>query len=52
MSYTRYLQELLAPLGKPVLMGLACGHCLPTLSLELGGRCRLDASARTLTMLP
>lgn len=52
LTLEQIFRELLAPLGKPVLMGLACGHCLPTLSLELGGRCRLDASARTLTMLP
>lgn len=40
--------ELIAPAGKPVLMGLACGHCIPTLSLPLGAPAVLDADARTL----
>lgn len=43
--------ELIAPAGKPVLMGLACGHCIPTLSLPLGAKAVLDADARTLEVL-
>lgn len=43
--------ELIAPAGKPAVMGLACGHTLPTLSLPLGALAELDADALTLTVL-
>ncbi len=45
-------QELIVPAGKPVVMGLACGHVLPTLSLPLGARAILDADRLTLEVLP
>lgn len=40
----------LLPQGKPVLMSYTCGHCLPTMSLPLGARAKLDADAKTLTI--
>lgn len=43
--------ELIAPAGKPAVMGLACGHILPTLSLPLGARAELDADGLTLNVL-
>lgn len=43
--------ELIAPAGKPTVMGLACGHVLPTLSLPLGAEAVLDADAGTLELL-
>src|SRR5699024_8910684 len=36
-------RELIAPAGKPTVMGLACGHVIPTLSLPLGAQAALDA---------
>ena len=36
-------RELIAPAGKPAVMGLACGHVIPTLSLPLGAQAALDA---------
>lgn len=36
-------EELIVPAGKPVLADVACGHVLPTLSLPLGKRVKLDA---------
>ena len=44
--------ELIVPAGKPVLMDVACGHVLPSLSLPLGAPAVLDADAGTLTVLP
>ena len=52
LPLTDIFRELLLPAGKPVLMGLPCGHVLPTLSLPLGETVRLDASAGTLEVLP
>lgn len=43
--------ELIAPAGKPVIMGLACGHTLPSLALPLGAQAELDADALTLRVL-
>lgn len=42
--------QLIAPAGKPVLMGLACGHVLPTLALPMGRMCAMDAGAGTLIL--
>ena len=52
LPLTDIFRELLLPAGKPVLMGLPCGHVLPTLSLPLGETVRLDASAGTMEVLP
>lgn len=43
--------ELIAPAGKPAVMGLACGHTLPSLALPLGAMAALDADAGTLELL-
>lgn len=45
------LRERLWPLGKPVLAGWPSGHGTPNRPLPLGLRARLDAGARTLTLL-
>ena len=45
------IRDVVAPSGKPIMTGLRCGHCTPKLTLPLGAKCRLDATARTLTVL-
>ena len=40
-------RQLLVPSGKPILMDIPCGHCLPTLALPLGRIVAMDAAART-----
>ena len=42
-------RQLLVPAGKPILMDIPCGHCLPTLALPLGARVRMDADTKTIT---
>lgn len=44
-------QEFFAPLGKPTIAGFPFGHEPNPLTLPLGVRARLDAGARTLTLL-
>ena len=44
--------ERIGPVGKPALMGLACGHVLPTMALPLGALVTMDAAAGTLEVLP
>jgi len=43
--------DFFGPLGKPVISGFPFGHEPNPLSLPLGVRARLDADARTLTLL-
>lgn len=40
------------PLDIPVVKGFKIGHCEPHFSVPLGAKARLDADARTLTVLP
>jgi muramoyltetrapeptide carboxypeptidase len=44
-------RDLLAPLGKPTITGFPFGHEANPLTLPLGVRVRLDADAKTLTLL-
>ena len=51
LNCAEVLADAFTGLGKPVLSGLACGHCLPTLSLPLGVKVRLDTNRMELTVL-
>lgn len=48
---TPVLLDRLGALGKPVLAGWPAGHGVPNRPLPMGLRVRLDAGARTLTLL-
>ena len=50
LTLLQVFKDIVAPCGKPVLMGFPAGHCLPTLSLPLGVEAVLDADAGTLTV--
>lgn len=50
-SARRVLERAIAALGLPALSGAAFGHGLRNLALPAGVRARLDAGARTLTLL-
>ena len=41
------IEEILTPLGKPLGIGLPCGHCLPTATLPLGATVRITAGVLT-----
>lgn len=43
-------QQLIVPSGKPAIMDVACGHCLPTLALPMGRMCTLDGDSCTITL--
>ena len=43
--------DLLTPYGKPAVLGFPFGHVTPNYALPLGVRARLDADAKTLTLL-
>jgi muramoyltetrapeptide carboxypeptidase len=44
-------QDIIVPLGKPAIIGFPFGHVANPLTLPLGVRARLDATAGTLTLL-
>ncbi|HEY9053675.1 MAG TPA: LD-carboxypeptidase [Rectinemataceae bacterium] len=51
LSIPEIFEDIVAPAGKPLVMGLAAGHCSPSLSLPLGVAYRLDACACELSLL-
>ncbi|NLG25662.1 MAG: LD-carboxypeptidase [Clostridiales bacterium] len=51
LTLPQIVRDLIAPAGKPVLAGLAAGHCEPSVALPLGVMCSLDADRRTLSLL-
>ena len=51
-SLTMILDEALAGYDVPVLYDVDFGHGDPIFTFPIGGRCRLDASNRTLRLLP
>ncbi len=51
LTLPEVLEELLGPLGIPVLYGFPCGHGPHRATLPLGVRARLDAEAAALTIL-
>jgi muramoyltetrapeptide carboxypeptidase len=50
LSLREVLDDLIVPLGKPAIYGLACGHGTYHLTLPLGVRCRLDATRGVLSI--
>ena len=51
LTLMQVFEDILKPLGIPVLGGVTCGHDLPTLSLPLGATAELDAEAQTLRIV-
>jgi muramoyltetrapeptide carboxypeptidase len=51
LSVPEILAEILAPLGRPAIYGLACGHGAHQVTLPIGVRARLDASRGVLAIL-
>jgi len=51
LALEQVLEARFAGIGKPVLRGVACGHVLPSLSLPLGARVRMDAGVCRVDMV-
>ncbi|WP_336636014.1 LD-carboxypeptidase [Lysinibacillus fusiformis] len=43
LSLQTIFDEILVPFNKPIISGITCGHCLPTMSLPLGRTITMDA---------
>ena len=42
LSLMEIFEELIIPENTPTIYNLACGHCLPTISIPLGGEVKID----------
>ncbi len=51
LTLQQVFDEILAPLGIPILADITCGHVLPTLSLPLGKTVKLDATNQTIEVV-
>ncbi len=51
LTLEEIIRDVVAPSGKPIFIGLRCGHCTPKLTLPFGVKCRMDADKCTLTVL-
>jgi muramoyltetrapeptide carboxypeptidase len=51
LSMSELLDDILGPIGKPVLAGVVFGHTHEKATLPLGVEAELDASAKTLTIV-
>ena len=47
LTLDQIFEELIAPAGKPTILGVQCGHSTPTLSLPMGRTFQMDANACT-----
>ena len=52
LSLNEVLRHYTENLGTPVMNGFKIGHCEPHFAVPLGANARLDADAKTLTILP
>lgn len=52
LTLEEVLEFYTGSLGKPVVSGFKIGHCEPHFGVPLGARAKLDADAKTLTILP
>lgn len=50
LSLRQILEDLIVPLGKPAIYGLACGHGTYHLTLPIGVQARLDATEGLLSI--
>ena len=50
LTIREILEDLVVPMGKPAIFGLACGHGAHHLTLPLGVRARLDATRGILSL--
>ncbi len=51
LSLMQIFEELIVSEGKPTLYDVCCGHCLPTLTLPLGAKVKIDANNQEINIL-
>lgn len=51
LSLMEVFEELIKPENKPTIYNVACGHCMPTMSLPLGSKVMIDGDKSEITIL-
>lgn len=51
LTLMEVFEELIKTENKPTVYNIACGHCLPTMSIPLGAEVELDADNNKITIL-
>jgi muramoyltetrapeptide carboxypeptidase len=51
LSLMEVFEELIKTENKPTIYNLACGHCMPTISIPLGAKVTIDGNKSEITVL-
>lgn len=51
LSLIEIFEELIVPENKPTIYNFACGHCLPTMTLPLGAKIKMNAKNHSIKIL-
>ena len=51
LTLMEVFEELILPENKPTIYNLACGHCMPTMSLPLGATVKIDTKNNEIIVL-
>ena len=51
LSLQTIFNEILVPFDKPIVMDIACGHCLPTMTLPLGRTITFNATTQIIEVV-
>lgn len=51
LSLLEVFEELIVPENKPTIYNIACGHCLPTMTLPLGAKIRMNTKNKEIKVL-
>lgn len=51
LTISEIIEELLKPLGKPIITGVACGHSLPSLTLPMGAEVLIDSKDKIIKLV-
>lgn len=51
LSLMEIFEELIIPENKPTIYNLACGHCMPTMSIPMGAKIKIDTENNEIFLL-
>lgn len=51
LSLLEIFEELIVPENKPTIYNIACGHCLPTMTLPLGAKIKMNTNDNEIKIL-
>lgn len=51
LTLMEVFEELILPENKPTIYSLACGHCMPTMSIPLGAKVKIDGDKSEIIVL-